>query len=167
MRIPSRAEVDAFCGSPTTLWQRVLGILAPALLLGSIAFILIRWPHLPEQIPSHYNFAGEVDGYSGRGTLLLLPIIGLVTDLTVAIVGRFPKSWNTGVRVTLYNRVRVYRLLRDLMAELRVCMALFFGGFGVYQSLTPEHFSGTVIFVLMLAMVVPLVRYFVRLAKKG
>ena len=47
MRIPSRAEVDAFRGSPSTLWQRVLGVLAPAVLLGSIVFILIRWPQLP------------------------------------------------------------------------------------------------------------------------
>ena len=165
MRIPSRAEVDAFCGSPSTRWQRVLGILAPALLLGSIVFILIRWPHLPEQIPSHYNVAGEVDGTSGRGMLLLMPIFGLVMDAIVALVGRFPKSWTTGTRITLFNRVKVYRLIRDLMAELRVCTALFFGGFGVYQSLTPEHFSGGLICGLLLLTVIPLIRYFVRLGR--
>lgn len=166
MRIPSRAEVDAFCGSPTTLWQRVLGILSPALLLGTVVYILIRWPHLPEQIPLHYNIAGEIDGYGGRGMLLLMPVLGLVTDGVVALVGRFPKSWNTGARVTLYNRVRVYRLVRDLMAELRLAMALFFGGFAVYQSLLPEHFSGNVIGLLTLLMFVPIVRYFVRLRRR-
>ncbi len=166
MRIPSRAEVDAFCGSPTTLWQRILGILAPAVLLGSIVFILIRWPHLPEQIPSHYNFAGEIDGYGSRLTLLLMPVFGLVMDGVVALVGRFPKSWNTGVKITLYNRVRVYRLVRDLLAELRLGTALFFGGFAVYQSLMPEHFSGNVIGLLILLMALPLVRYFVRLLRR-
>ncbi len=165
MRIPSRAEVDAFCGSPGTRWQRVLGILAPALLLGAVAFILIRWRQLPEQIPSHYNFAGEIDGYSGRGMLLLMPVIGLVTDAVVALVGRFPKSWNTGTRVTLYNRVRVYRLLRDMLAEQRLAMALLFGGFGIYQALLPRHFSGSVVGVLVLLNVVPLIRYFVRLRR--
>lgn len=166
MRIPSRAEVDAFCGSPSTLWQRILGILAPAVLLGSIAFILIRFPSLPEQIPTHYNMAGEIDGYGGRFSLLLMPLIGLVMDASLVLVGRFPKSWNTGVRITLYNRVRVYRLLRDLLAELRFTTALFFGGFAVYQSLMPEHFSGNVIGLLILLMFAPLVRYFIRLFKK-
>ncbi len=166
MRIPSRAEADAFCGSPTTLWQRVLGILSPALLIGSIVFILIRLPFLPEQIPSHYNFAGEIDGYSGRLTLLLMPVFGLVTDGSVALAGRFPKSWNTGVKLTLYNRVRVYRLVRDLLAELRLCMAFFFAGFAVYQSLLPEHFSGNVIGLLILLIALPLVRYFVRLLRR-
>ena len=166
MRIPSRAEVDAYCGCPTTLWQRILGILSPALLLGTIVFILIRFPSLPERIPSHYNFAGEVDGYSGRGMLLMMPVFGLVMDAVVALVGRFPKSWNTGTRITLYNRVRVYRLVRDLMAELRLGGALFFAGFAIYQSLMPEHFSANILGILTLLFIIPLVRYFVRLAKK-
>ena len=166
MRIPTRAEVDAFCGSPTTLWQRILGILAPVVLLGSIVFVLIRFPSLPERIPTHYNFAGEIDGYGGRFSLLLMPLIGLVMDASLVLVGRFPKSWNTGVRVTLYNRVRVYRLVRDLLAELRFTTALFFGGFAVYQSLLPEHFSGNVIGVMTLLIFVPLVRYFIRLLRR-
>lgn len=166
MRIPTRAEVDAFCGSPTTLWQRVLGILSPAVLLVSIVFILIRFPHLPEQIPIHFNAKGEIDGYGGRFSLLLMPLIGLVMDASLVLVGRFPKSWNTGVRVTLYNRVRVYRLVRDLLAELRFTTALFFGGFAVYQSLLPEHFSGNILGVLTLLFFIPLVRYFVRLLRR-
>lgn len=166
MHIPTRAEVDAFCGSPGTRWQRALGFAAPAVLLASIVFILIRFPALPEQIPTHYNARGEIDGTGGRFTLLLMPLIGLVGDALIALVGRFPKSWNTGVRVTLYNRARVYRLVRDLLAELRFTMALLFGGFAVYLSLAPEHFSGNVIGVLVLLIFVPLVRYFVRLARK-
>ena len=166
LRIPSRAEVDAFCGSPATLWQRVLGYIAPAVLLVSIVFVLIRWPQLPAQIPIHFNARGEIDGYGGRGTLLVMPIIGLVMDALLALSCRFPKSWNTGVRITLYNRVRVYRILRDMMAETRLGMALLFAGFAVYQSLLPEHFSGNVVGLLTLPVLIPLVRYFVRLAKK-
>ena len=166
MHIPSRAEVDAFCGSPGTRWQRVLGFAAPGVLIAAIAFILIRWPSLPAEIPIHFNARGEIDGYGGRFALLLMPLIGLVMDAVVALVGRFPKSWNTGVRVTLYNRVRVYRLTRDLLAELRFTTALLFGGFGVYMSLLPEHFSGNVVGGLVVLMFVPLLRYFIRLFKK-
>ena len=165
MRIPSRAQVDAVCGGPPSLYQRIAGILAPVLLLGSIAYILILWHKLPEQIPTHYNMAGEIDGYGGRGTLLLMPIIGLVMDLSLALVCRFPQSWNTGVRVTVLNRTRVYRLVRDLMADLRLSMALAFGGFAVYQASLPEHFSGNVTGIMLILIFAPLVRYFIRLAR--
>ena len=165
MLIPPRAQVDAFCGAPATRYQRIAGVVAPALLLGSIVYILVIWHTLPEEIPTHYNASGEIDGYGGPGSLLLMPIIGLVTDLTVAICGRFPKSWNTGVRVTVLNRVRVYRLLRDLMADLRLCCALSFAGFAVYQANLPEHFSGNVTGIMLIVIFAPLVRYFIRLAR--
>lgn len=165
MGIPTRAQVDAFCGAPATRWQRIAGILAPALLAGTIIYILILWHTLPEQIPTHYNAAGEIDGYGGRGTLLLMPVIGLVMDLSIALVGRFPKSWNTGARVTVLNRTRVYRLVRDLMAELRLAMALIFGGFGIYLSALPEHFGGWIIVLMALLVLAPLLRYFIRLPR--
>ena len=165
MLIPSRAQADAFCGGPPSLYQRIAGILAPVLLLGSIAYILIVWHKLPQQIPTHYNAAGEIDGTGGRGTLLILPIVGLVMDLSIALVGRFPKSWNTGKRVTVLNRVRVYRLVRDLMADLRLAMALMFGGSGIYLSTLPEHFSGNVTGLMLIVIFAPLLRYFLRVRR--
>ena len=165
MGIPSRAQVDAFCGAPATRWQRIAGILAPALLAGTILYILILWHKLPEQIPTHYNAAGEIDGYGGRGILLLMPVIGLVTDLSIALAGRFPQSWNTGARLTVLNRARVYRLVRDLMADLRLGMALLFSGFAIYQSTLPEHFGGWIAAVMALLVLAPLLRYFIRLPR--
>ena len=163
MRIPSRAQADAFCGAPATRYQRLAAILAPVILLGSLAFILIVWHTLPQRIPSNYNTAGEITGYSSRGTLLILPIIGIVGDLILALVGRIPQSWNTGVRITV--QVRVYRLVRDLMADLRLSFALIFGGFGLYLATLPEHFSGNVTGGMILLSAVPLVRYFIRLPR--
>ena len=165
MRIPTRAEVDAYCGSPTTIYQRVAGVAAPVLLLGTIVYLLLRLPHLPALIPSHYNAAGEIDGYSGRGSLLVMPVIGLVTVAVIAVTARFPKSWNTGVRLTAINRVRVYRLMRDLMAELRLAIALMFGGFAIYHSTLPQHFSGGVTALMILLPLIPLARYYIRLRR--
>jgi uncharacterized membrane protein len=36
------------------------------LLLGALAAGVLLYPHLPEQIPSHWNIQGEVDKYSSR-----------------------------------------------------------------------------------------------------
>ena len=164
-RCPAGATggVDVRGGAPATRDQRIAGILAPVLLVGTIAYILIIWHTLPEKIPTHYNFSGEIDGYGGRGSLLLMPVIGLVTALTVAACARFPKSWNTGVRVTVLNRARVYRVLRDLMADLRLCCALAFCGFAMYQANLPERFSGNVTGMMLIVIFAPLVRYLIRL----
>lgn len=165
MRIPSRAQVDAYCGCRTTRYQRSAGIIAPALLLGSIVFVLIRWHFLPARIPSNYNMAGEITGYSGRWTLVIMPVFGLINDLVLVLVERFPQRWNTGVRVTALNRARVFRLTRDMLADLRLACAAIFGGFAVYQSFQPEHFSGNVSGLLILLAAIPIVRYLVRVTR--
>jgi len=38
----------------------------------------VCWPHAPERMPTHWNLAGEVNGYGGKFTgLLLLPLTSL------------------------------------------------------------------------------------------
>ena len=51
---------------------RVINVICVLLLAAATLFVLMRWQQLPEQIPTHYNFAGEVDGYGGKGSLILL-----------------------------------------------------------------------------------------------
>lgn len=167
MILPSRAKVDAFCGSPATLYQRIAGVLAPVILLGSFVYLLLLMHTLPERIPSHYNTAGEITGYSSRGALLIMPAVALVTDLIMVIVGRFPQSWNVGVRVTVLNRARVYRLVRDLMADYRLALAVMFCGFAIYQSTLPEHFSSLTVVWMLLLSFAPLVRYLIRIFRRS
>ena len=164
MKIPSRAWVDAYCGSRTTVYQRVAGILAPLIYAGVFVFIALRWRYLPEQIPTHYDFAGNADGWGSRWNLIVMPAIGLLVDLTVAIASRFPRSWNAGVKITVFNKVRVYRLLRDLMADLRLSCALLFSWISVWIALGPDLMPGWILTVVSLVFIlIPMLRYFIRL----
>ena len=36
-------------------------------------YLAIIWNKLPEQVPTHFNIAGNVDAWSGKATLLFLP----------------------------------------------------------------------------------------------
>ena len=50
--------------------------------LAGLAFSLWASPRLPETVPSHWNAAGEVDGYSSREQVLfLLPVLTFVMGL--------------------------------------------------------------------------------------
>jgi uncharacterized membrane protein len=48
-----------------------------AILLVAIAGGAAAWlyPSLPDQIPTHWNIRGEVDGYGGKWTLFLFPVM--------------------------------------------------------------------------------------------
>jgi uncharacterized membrane protein len=50
---------------------------AVAILLVAISAGAAAWlsPQLPDRIPTHWNIRGEVDGYGGKWTLYLMPIM--------------------------------------------------------------------------------------------
>ena len=168
MRIPfgmNRAQREAYCGVRDTVYQRVLDILAPLLLVAAITVIGIRWNRLPDRIPTHYDLAGNIDGYGGRGTLLLMPILGLINDLILAACLRFPQSWSMGIRKTPQNAPYLYRATRTLFSELRFCMDGFFAAFGVYLSLAPDKLSSGALFAGTALIFLPLAPYIVKLVR--
>ena len=62
-------------------------IVAVVLVVLAFALPLLTWDALPEEIPSHWNAAGEVDGYmtKGWGTLLMPSMMLVVTLLMWAV----------------------------------------------------------------------------------
>ena len=161
------SQRDAFCGGKPTLYQRIAGILAPAILLGTIAYIAVIYRTLPDKIPTHYTFSGEIDGWGSKTVLWVTPIIGAVTDLTLWLVGLFPQSWSTGTTVTPWNRTRVFRLVRDLMADLRLGLAAIFAAVTLFTLHAADGFPGWVMTaVTLVTVVLPLLRYFLRLWRK-
>ena len=159
----NRAQRDAYCGSPATLYQRIAAILAPAILAGLLIYLAIIYHTLPKRIPTSFNFAGEVTGWSGRGTVWILPVVGVVTDITMLLVGLSPQTWNTGTRITVFNRARVFRLVRDLLADLRLSMALMWAGITLYILYAAGRHGWLLAAGTLVLIFAPIARYFLRL----
>lgn len=63
--------------SDWTLSQKILEGACLVLLAGMILLPLLLWNRLPDQIPGHYNGAGEIDRWAGKIELFVLPFAGL------------------------------------------------------------------------------------------
>ena len=79
---------------PYTFSQRLLESFGIILVVFYIAYCALIYPDLPEQIPSHFNFAGEIDAYSSKGSFILLAAISVGLYLLVSVSQRFPSIWN-------------------------------------------------------------------------
>ena len=76
--------------------RRALLALGLLVLLGSGAVIALRWNAMPDQIATHFNAAGEIDGWNSKSTVIVLPIVGLVVYGLICFVGLLPANlWNT------------------------------------------------------------------------
>lgn len=106
--------------------DRLMNWLSLLLLAATTLFLLLSWQGIPAEIPMHFNALGEIDRWGGKASLLVLPGIAWVTYGLMTVVEHFPGLWNTGVRITVENRERVYRLLGHLLSTLKCLITALF-----------------------------------------
>lgn len=106
--------------------DRTMNVLSLLLLAGATAWLCLTWRDIPSRVPLHYNAAGQIDRWGGKGSLVALGVIawGLYGMLTAA--EQFPGAWNTGVKITEENRERVYALLGHLLSTLKLVICAVF-----------------------------------------
>lgn len=109
-----------------TLFDHIKNVFSCLMLAGVWIYLLVQWSSLPEKLPGHYNFAGEIDRWGSRGELLIVPVVMLVLFILLSVLERFPHVWNTGVEVTKQNRERVYTLTLHLLTSSKLLMVAVF-----------------------------------------
>lgn len=104
----------------------IMEYLCRILLIGMLIYLIVCWNMIPDQIPTHYNAAGEIDGWGGKSMIWFTVIIVWFLYLGISFVERYPDIWNTGVKITRENREKVYRLLKYLIRTSKLIMTAIF-----------------------------------------
>ena len=111
---------------PMTMVENVLNVLSVILLVSISLYIFFVWNKLPEKIPTHFNIAGEVDGWGGKGSLWILPVMGLFLYTVLSILSRFPHVFNYPFNITEENAPRLCLESRRMMVILNFELISFF-----------------------------------------
>jgi uncharacterized membrane protein len=104
--------------------------------LALYSFFLIKTniPRLAARIPTHFNAAGEADGWGSPDTLwilLMVQVLICALFLAVPLLGRrFPGSVNVGTRrlsdFTPAQQERIMPLFSDMMGYMSILLGLLF-----------------------------------------
>lgn len=111
---------------PKTKGEWIWDIIGYMFFIGSIILLVFVWSSLPEQVPGHYNAAGEVDRWGSKIELFILPGVGLFTAILMQIFERFPEMHNYPARLNESNTEQFYLHSRKLLNRLKnICLILF------------------------------------------
>jgi uncharacterized membrane protein len=143
--------------------------------LAAMAFVTIRAfygpARLPDRIPTHFNAAGQADGWGPPHMLLVFPIIATVIYLLMTLVSRFPAAFNFPVRATPLNRQQLEELALSMIAWLKAEMVMFFGLIedGAIRSARQpdQHLSPLLMPVLLVAVFTTCIAHIVAMFKAG
>lgn len=107
---------------PFTKFQKFLEALALLILLGSIIYLIISWSTIPDTLPSHYNAKGVITNWSGKGNLLIIPIISIILYAGLTALTFFPNIWNAPVEITEKNKSFAYTNLKTMLIVMKLIL---------------------------------------------
>lgn len=141
-----------------TRWLRRITVVAA---VGIVAFVGIRFPALPDQIPTHFGVTGQPDAWGPRATILFLPAIMIVLVGAMTWLSTRPDLFNYPVFVTERNAPAIYREGERMMVWCTAAIVVLFGAICLAITGVP---SGLFMLVGGAGVVASVVAGFVRVA---
>lgn len=109
MSLRSAASVRparTFVTGPVTKGLRLFALVASLVIT---AWLLVRYPSLPDVVATHVDVAGQADDWGPRWSVLVLAGVMLLMSLGVGALSTRPRSFNYPMEITASNAQAVYR----------------------------------------------------------
>lgn len=108
--------------------DQVLELLGWGVLLALWVWTGTSYSSLPDSIPTHFNAAGEADGFGRKASIVGLPVIATLLHIGLTFLNRFPHIFNFPTPVTQDNALRQYTNATRMIRYLKLILVLVFAG---------------------------------------
>jgi uncharacterized membrane protein len=110
-----------------TLADKLFEIVGWLLLLFIWGLTITNYASLPKTIPTHYNAAGQADGFGGKAFILTLPLLATILFIGLTLLNKFPQVFNYPTPVTQDNAFKQYTNATQLIRYLKLVIVVIFG----------------------------------------
>lgn len=107
---------------------RGIAVATWVLVAAGLTVLAVRYPGLPQTVPTHFDAAGRADAVGDRSSLLWLVLVWVVLQAGLAWLAAHPHVANFPVQVTPENAQRLYREAERLIVWCGAGVAVVFCG---------------------------------------
>ncbi len=136
----------------------IFEILSYVILLACFIIAIIGIVVLPDEIATHYDGAGNVDGYGSPTVLLFLPFIMLFTNgITSGILHFLPPSlWSMPCKIQPGREIIVYRDVAWMLVGMELQFSVFtlFNTIMSYLQQGQMLLYGVIVFMVLLTVTI-------------
>lgn len=91
--------------------------------------VYLAYPKLPESFPTHFNFAGQPDGWGGKATFIVLAAVAWILTLSFYILIRYlPRIARNPRYVNIPHKEKFMKLPEQKQMEYWALLAEFMAG---------------------------------------
>ncbi len=136
-----------------TATEQAVELVALAGMVALVAIAASGWQAAKGLVPTHFGADGRADAWGGRGSLLLLPAVGLVLYASITVLSRYPHQFNYAVEITAQNAAAQYRNARSMMVWLKAEIVWLFA-YIAWQSIPASGAGGASLGIAFLPLAV-------------
>ncbi len=109
-----------------TKYQQRLITLGWLIIAMNFIIVGISYTNLPDIIPAHFNYKGEVDGFGTKSTIWTFPILSSIIYSILYLVIKNINLWNMNypIKVTDENAPEIYKTSLKMLVYIKVLIAL-------------------------------------------
>jgi hypothetical protein len=119
----------------------------------AVALLALTWNRISERVPTHFDFAGHLDGWGPKWMMALGPVLALGFYIGLGIAYKYPHRYNYAWPIRQQNAEAQHRLARSLIAWEKFWVVLIFGyiAWAQVQVATgnADMLNGTIMLVLV------------------
>jgi uncharacterized membrane protein len=108
--------------------DQVFELLGWGVLLALWVWTGMSYSSLPDTIPTHFNAAGEADGFGRKASIVGLPVIATLLYIGLTLLNRVPHIFNFPTPVTEDNALKQYTNATRMIRYLKLILVLVFAG---------------------------------------
>jgi uncharacterized membrane protein len=108
--------------------DQVLELLGWGVLLALWVWTGTSYSSLPDSIPTHFNAAGEADGFGKKASIIGLPLIATLLYIGLTLLNRFPHIFNFPTPITPDNALKQYTNATRMIRFLKLILVVVFAG---------------------------------------
>ncbi len=121
----NRRPAPDFTTGPVTRWLRVTAVIA---MLAITAVALVNYSSLPGTIPTHFDAAGQADGWGSRTQFVWLIVIWTLMTFGITWLSTKPHVFNYPDEVTPERAQGLYREGERMMVAVLAGLVVLYGG---------------------------------------
>lgn len=141
---------------PASTWEKIFHLFAFILLITMFVYAIVMFNRLPNEVPIHFNAAGEADNWGGKGSIFILPLISIPMFMLLFFLGKAPHTHNYPVKITEQNAPKLYRESRLLLAAMNFETVAIFALI-TWEMAQSAQGNGTLgVWLIILITIVPL-----------
>lgn len=87
---------------------------------------ILGYMYLPETIPIHFDFKGNVDGYGPKAVIFILPAIGSLISLMIVLISDLPSDARLLKKFTASNSEFQKTMMKKWMHAIILSIVILF-----------------------------------------